>query len=322
MEFPEIKYKNKGNYYNLEEWMVFAANLGFILREKSAEEKFNIYISLPNMLMFSYYTIMGAFDRKLNETVNEEVILRFFRDLEYGDIVYYIEGGIWKKCSVIELTRGLVSENSYHLKILNHKKVVHYIPANQWGERVIISGKRNDTIVGARTIQEFTHLSQSNLQFIYPTNALQVHQLFNEPCVYISGNRTEFNNHINDIELVINRHGFTFKDFIYEGENRQFQSIKWLPKEEIVDFEDKFAPITLFMGANKALSEMQKYNQISTRLILDDRHDNTETSELLRMTIEQEIVQGHAKILTKEIHTHFLMKNISIPRGVEFVAWK
>lgn len=322
MNFSEIKYRNGPKYFNIENWMTFAAQLGSILRKRSLTEKFNIYLSLPNSLIFSKFLIMGIFDQKLKEKVTEAELFGFFKSLKYGDVIYYLEDDVWKKCSVIEVTQGFSSKDSLHLKILNHKNMTHYIPSNQWEKRVIISSASSDMVVGARVIQEFKHLSQSNLKYIYPSTVLNIHQLINEPCIFIAGNKSEFNRNIDTIELVIERHGFTFKDFIYEGKDRQFQNIKWLSKDAVIDFEGNSAPITLFMGANKALSDMQKYNQISTRIILDDRHENTETSELLRLSIEQEIFQKKSIILSQEIYKELLDSNISIPRGVEFIAWK
>src|SRR5690606_26587385 len=119
-------------------------------------------------------------------------------------IVYYLDNGDWKKCSVIELTAGLTNENSWHLKILNNKKIDQYIPSSKWRNSIVLTNENNETFLNARKVKDFQSISLGNLQHIYSLEQLQTHELINEPCLFISGNKNEFSNYLSTIYLKYN----------------------------------------------------------------------------------------------------------------------
>lgn len=318
MEMSKWRYKYDDKYLELEKWMIFAMEIGGVIREYSQINKSSIhtYLSLPNNLLFSYFIATGIFNKKMNEEVSDEFIFKFFSNLKFGDQIYYFENNEWKRCSVIELLQGKTSENSWHLLVRNHKQTDHYIPFKQWRERVIISGNSASNIKNALVIKDLQRLSAGNLQYIYPINSLNSHGLLNEVCVAIGGTRTEFFQHSSIISLMINQKEFTFADFLHDGSSSEFINIKWISKSSQTN-----SKITMFLNASKGISEMRMYKETS-RIFLDDRHDDRAKSELLRMSIEQEIIQENAEIMTSFLIDNLRDKSIEIPQGVEILAWK
>lgn len=321
MDIEKLHYRLEDDYFPLEEWMIFAIKLGEITKTYK-NLLFNIYLSLPNNLLFSYFFTLGIINSNLNESVSSEAILEQFKKLNPRDIVYYLDNGDWKKCSIIGLKHGLTNKNSWHLEILNNKKVVEFIPASKWRNSIVLTNENNETIINARKVKDFQSISQGKLSNIYSLEQLQTHELINEPCIYISGNRNEFNKLLSTIYLNYNNElKLSFKDFIYDGTDVNYKNIEWLSKSLLEKYNIKNIKTVLFIGANKALSHMNSFKN-SSRIILDDRHDNTETSELLRLSIEQEILSNQSTILTKDLNKLLTKDRINIPQGVEILAWK
>ncbi|MBD8014489.1 hypothetical protein [Planococcus wigleyi] len=311
-------YKCNSEYLALEEWMLFAMGIGGYIRDYSKKNKseIHIYLSLPNSLLFSYFIATGIFNEKMSEEVTDETILNYFKKLTHGDQIYYFDNEEWKRCSVINLIQGKTREDSWHLLIRNHKQIAHYIPLSQWKEKIIISGNRTSEIKNALVIKDFKRASTGNLQYVYPEKSLQSHELLNEVCVNIAGTKSEFLMYSNAISLKINQKEFTFADFLYDGSSSEFKNIKWISKVPVLEGE-----ITMFLNASKGISDMHYYKKTS-RIFLDDRHDNREKSELLRMSIEQELIQGNLEIITSFLIEELKKKSIKVPQGVEILAWK
>lgn len=321
MDIKKLQYRLEDSYSPLEEWMIFAIKLGEITRSHK-EFLFNIYISLPNNLLFSYFFILGFINSNLSEMISDDVILEKFKKINPGDIVYYFDNGDWKKCSVIELRHGLTNENSWHLKILNNKKIDQFIPSSKWRNSIVLTNQNNETFLNARKVKDFQSISLGNLKHIYSLEQLQTHELINEPCLFISGNRNEFSNYLSTIYLNFNNElKLTFKDFVYDGNDVKYKNIEWLSKSILDKYDINKVSTILFLSANKALSHMNSFKN-SSRIILDDRHDNTETSELLRLSIEQEILSNQSINVTKDLNNLLKINNINVPQGVEILVWK
>lgn len=321
MNLDVLKYKRRDKYIPLEDWMLFAIKLGEIAR-KQKNDSINVYLSLPNNLLFSYFFVLGVINCSLEEEISNEEIIEQFKKVVPGDIIYYLDNGDWKKCSVIKLVKGLTNKNSWHLQILNNKKIKEYIPASKWRNSIVLTNENNETVLNARKVKDFQSISLGNLKHIYSLEQLQTHELINEPCLFISGNMTEFNKYLTSINFYYDDEvQLTFKDFIYDGNDIKYNNIEWLTKSTFEKYDlNKINPV-LFIGSNKALTHMNAFKS-SSRIILDDRHDNTETSELLRLSIEQEILSNHSAIVTNELNNLLERHNISVPWGVEILAWK
>ncbi|WP_394190132.1 hypothetical protein [Paenisporosarcina quisquiliarum] len=316
------KYKYKNEYRPLEQWMLFAIAIGRFSHQNSLNEKpIHIYMSLPNNLIFSYFVALGISDENLKKEIGTEAILTHFQKLKSGDYIYYYHVDKWVRCSVIELVKGATSTDSWHLKILNLQKTTHLVPQKQWRDRVIIVGKGSKDIKSAKSIKELNRISMTILQYIYDSSTLQTHELINEPCINLVGTRTEFNDNLHIIEFDISGHILTMKDFLMDGSMSDFLNIHWVTKSAKEDASEGGNLPTIFVGANKALAHLKNYKN-NCRIILDDRHENSETSDLLRTTIVQEIVNNQSVIVTSQISNYLNDTNITIPKGVELLGWQ
>jgi len=309
----------------LEKWMLFAIYLGEITNLYK-KESINIYLSLPNNLLFSYFFILGVIDNNMKQKVSDEVILEQFKKLNEGDIIYYLDNGVWKKCSVIGLVNGYTNEKSWHLQILNNKKTIQYIPSSKWRYSIVLTNENRDSILNARKVNDFQSISTGKLQHIYSLEQLQTLELLNEPYLFISGNKKDFYKYLSSIcfyyyTLYDHQVQLTFKDFIHDGTDVNYKNIEWLSKSLLKKYDIAKIKMVLFIGSNKALSHLNTFKN-SSKIILDDRHDNTETSDLLRLSIEQEILSNQSTIITNELNEILEEKNVSVPWGVEFLAWK
>lgn len=316
------KYEYKNDFRNLEQWMQFAIAIGRFSQQNSSNEKpIHMYLSLPNNLIFTYFVALGIFDENLKQEIADEAILSHFQKLKKGDYIYYYHKDKWVRCSVIALIQGVISPDSWHLKIYNLEKTEHFIPQKQWREKVIIAGKGSGNIILARSIKELHRLGTTNLQYIYDNSTLQTNELLNEPCMNIAGKITEFNDNLHIIRFDISGHRLTMKDFLMDGSISSFRNIHWVTKPISENaIKDKSIP-TIFVGANKALTHLKNFEN-NCRVILDDRHENTETADLLRTTIEQEIVHNKSTIVTNQFIHYLNSTNITIPKGVEILGWQ
>jgi len=320
MDINLWKYEYKHSRRSLEQWMLFAIAIGRFSKKNSLlRNNIHLYISLPNNLFFAYFVALGIFDENMQKEIPDDAILTQFKKLKKGDYIYYYNNKKWVRCSVIDLLHGEFSNNSWYLKFYNLQKTTHSIPQIQWREQVIIAGKGSEHIKSARSIKELHRLGSTNLQYIYDSSTLQTHELLNEPCINIAGTKTEFNNNLHIIKFNISGHTLTMKDFLMDGSMSDFRNIHWVTNSTREDTtEDKGLP-TIFVGANKALTHLKSFEN-NCRIILDDRHENTETSDLLRTTIEQEIVNKKSTIVTNQIVQYLNDRNITIPKGVEMLG--
>ncbi|MDH2888985.1 hypothetical protein [Bacillus cytotoxicus] len=323
MNFDNMKYMLDGKYRKLEEWMRFSLHLGQYVKRYADKKKetFNLYISLPNSLSFSYFLLYGIVDAQMEQAVSDEIIIQRFKQLKAGDVVYYLDGETWKRCSVEEeVVENLTSKGSWHLKILNHGGVSDYIPLSKWETHVMIANRKFENIMNARVVKDIQRIT-GNIKRIYSPEHITRREVLNIPAAYVIGNRTEFKRYIDEITYFYIDTVFTPSTVLRDGTKTNFCNIQWISKSDINTFDADNHEWVVFIGASKALARMSEFSNTG-RIILDDQFENWDTSALLRENIEQEILVSGAEIITSKLVDDLYKEKIDIPKGVEILAWK
>lgn len=321
MNFDKMKYKLSTEYRELEEWMRFSLYLGKYLKRYADRkgENFNIYISLPKAISFSYLLLHGIFDAQMEYPVSDKMIIQRFMKLAKGDVVYYLENDVWKRCSVEDVVENKTHKGSWHLKILNHSGVSEYIPLSNCETKIVITNRKSEKIMNARIVKEDQRIT-GTIKRIYSQKHINRREVLNIPAAYVIGNRTEFEKYIDEINFVYKNTEFTPSTVLRYGTKSAFRNIQWITKNDTCTFDDNQEWI-VFIGAAKALSRMAEFTNTG-RIFLDDQFENWDTSALLRENIEQEILVNNAEIITSILANDLQNEKINIPRGVEILAWK
>lgn len=319
MKFDEIIY---GLDKKLEPWMLFSMKLGSFLNNYSRANKstFNIYLSLPNGLTFSYFLIHGIFDAHMKQKISNSVIAKRFQQLERGSIVHYLDGNQWKRCSVQGVVNNMTENSPWHLAIANNAGVTEYVPFYKWESHIIITSRKLDKILTARIVEDIGKIS-GPLTEIYSTQKISKREMLNIPSAFVLGNRTEFNEYSNYINLHYKDIKFHHGDIIKDGSTQNFRNITWITKCKEDKHDLTESDWLLMIGAAKAVARMDEFNQIG-KIILDDQFENADTSEMLRDAIEQDVILNKKSIITTEVVEQFQDEEIEIPKGVALFAWK
>ncbi len=319
VEVEEIYYSHDKR---LEPWMLFSMKLGRFLNKYSRANKstFNIYLSLPNALTFSYFLSHGIFDAHMEQTINRPMIAKRFQQLEDGCIVYYLDGDKWKRCSVQGVLKDYTESSPWHLVIANNAGVKDYVPYYKWETHIIITNRKLNRILNARVVNNIEKIS-GPLTEIYSSRKINQREMLNIPSLYIIGNRTEFDKHSNCFCLKYKDVKFYHEDILKDGSTQTFRNIQWVKKDD----EDTY-PVTgsdwlLMIGAAKAVARMDEFKSVG-KIMLNDQFENADTSEMLRDAIEQDIILNKKSIITAEIIKQLQDEQIEIPKGVSFLAWK
>lgn len=323
MNFDNMKYMLGGKYRELEEWMRFSLHLGQYVKRYADKKKetFNIYISVPNSLSFSYFLLYGIFDAQMEQPVSDKMIIQRFKQLKAGDVVYYLDGETWKRCSVEEkVVENLTEKGSWHLKILNNGGVSEYIPLTKWETHVMIANRKVESIMNARVIKDIQRIT-GNIKRLYSSKHITRREVLNIPAAYVIGNRAEFKRYIDEITYLHVGTVFTPSTVLRDGTKSDFRNIQWITKNDTNTFDADNHEWVVFIGASKALARMSEFGNIG-RIILDDQFENWDTSALLRESIEQEILVSGAEIITPKLAEDLYKEKINIPKGVEILAWK
>lgn len=322
MNFSKISFVLDGREYRLEEWMLFSFKLGVFMNKYTRQNNkaFNLYFSLPNSLTVSYFLIHGIFDSHMEQAISKEMITKRFQELEPGAIIYYLDGEQWKRCSVKEVIKGYTGLSSWHIKIVNHKNVTDFIPLSKWETNIVIANRTVDKIMKARVVEDVRKIA-GPLEKIYSSLKINRRETLNVPSVYVIGNRTEFDKYLDLIPMMYGRTQFTHKDILIDGTTSTFKNIQWLMKNDENQYHLSKVDWLLLIGASKALLRMNDFSG-SGKIILDDYFENPEISELLRDSIEQDIIQNRKNIITQSIMEQLKEQQINIPKGVELFAWE
>jgi len=319
LEFEKVYYRLDKK---LESWMLFSMKLGSFLNKYSRANKstFNIYLSLPNALTFSYFLLHGIFDAHMEQTISQPMIAKRFQQLENGSIVYYLDGDQWKRCSVQGVLKDYTESSPWHLMIANNAGVKEYVPYYKWETHVIITNRRLDRILNARVVNNIEKIS-GPLTEIYSSRKINQREMLNIPSIYIIGNRTEFDKYSNYFWLKYKDIEFYHEDILKDGSKQTFRNIEWIKKNDEDTYYLTDSDWLLMIGAAKAVARMDEFKGIG-KIILDDQFENADTSEMLRDAIEQDIILNKKSIITTEIVEQLQDAQIEIPKGVSFLAWK
>lgn len=317
-----MKYLLNEEYKELEEWMIFSLYLGRYVKKctETKEKNFNIYISLPNSISFSYFLLHGIFDEQMNRRVSDKMIVQRFMQLTTGDVVYYLGNETWKRCSVQDVVENLTNKGSWHLKILNHSGVSEYIPLDKCETKIIITNRKFERIMNARVVKDIQRI-EGKIKRIYSPKHINRREVLNIPAVYVIGNRTEFDRYIDEIRYSYKNTEFTPSTVLRDGTKSTFRNIQWIMKNDTNTFDDSNREWIVFIGAAKALARMSEFSNTG-RIFLDDQFENWDTSTLLQENIEQEILVKKAEIITSKLMNDLQKDKINIPKGVEILAWK
>lgn len=319
MEFEEIYYEfNK----KVEPWMLFSMKLGSFLNRYSRTNKssFNIYLSLPNTLTFSYFLLHGIFDASMGQTISRSMVAKRFQELEKGSIVYYLDGTQWKRCSVQGVIKNYTESSPWHLLIANNAGVTEYVPYYKWETHIIITNRKLDRVLNARVVNNIEKIS-GPLTELYSSQKINKREMLNIPSVYVIGNRTEFDKYSNYFRLQYRDVEFYHGDIIKDGSTQTFRNIQWIMKDDKDTYYLTESDWLLMIGAAKAVARMDEFKGIG-KIILDDQFENVDNSEMLRDAIEQDIILNKKSIITSEIVEQLQDAQIEIPKGVSFFAWK
>lgn len=319
MKYDEIYY---GFDKKIEPWMRFSFELGGFLNKYSLTNKstFNIYLSLPNSSTFSYFLLHGIFDAHMKQPISRSMIVSRFQELEKGSIVYYLDGTQWKRCSVQGVVSNMTENSPWHLVIANNAGVTEYVPFYKWESHIIITSRKLDKILTARVVENISKVT-GPLTKIYSPQEINKREMLNIPSAFVIGNRTEFNEHLNHLSLLYKDIEFHHGDIIKDGSTQNFRNITWITKSMDDTYNLTGNDWLLMIGAAKAVSRMDEFKQVG-KIILDDQFDNPDTSEMLRDTIEQDIIFNKKSIVTNEVVDQLQEEQIEIPKGVVFFAWK
>lgn len=319
MKAERITY---GEMKPLELWMRFSLELGNFLMDERLKNKhnFNVYISIPNAITFSYFLMHGIFNRHMKEPISSKMLIDRFKSLEEGAIVYYLSNNQWKRCSVYEVIENYNGYGSYHIKIANHAGVDEFVPYKLWEERLIITNRVENHILRARRVEEVETFS-GNITELYNSHQIHKYSILNTPSVYVMGNRAEFTRNFMALNLFYNKSRFGFEDILMDGTKGNFRNIRWVSSKGKNMSEEIKSGWLVMMGASKTLSKLSEYRD-TNKIILENQLDNPESAQLVRDAIMTEIVTSKKSIITSELVERLQERRISIPNGVRLLAWK
>lgn len=317
MDFSKLNINNRP----LFEWMLFPIRLGQILKRYSNTNKtaFNLYISVPNSTMFSYFFFQGMFDVEANRKIRDTKIISRFLELEPGSIVYFDDNGIWRRCSVISIEKNYTPNCEYHIQIQLNKKVKQFIPVNLWRDKLLITNFKFEEILNARVVKDFEKFS-GVLSSLYSPKTIKALESLSTPTAYFSGNKTEFERYINYIPLNYNKISFTHEDIIHFGSNSHFTNAHWLTNKD-TDLKIYAYEWIISIGANKALANLDIKRDCG-KIYIEDQFENATTSELLRDSIMQKIILDNCSVITDKLLALLEAEEVTIPNEVNIIAWK
>lgn len=317
MDFSELKINNN----SLSEWLVFPLNLGHLLKKYSNTHRtaFNLYISIPNSIMFTYLLFQGMFDTEAHRRIRDNKIINRFLELESGSIVYYDDNGIWRRCSVIDIVKNFTSNQKYHLHLQLNQKVSHYVPVDTWKEKLIITNLKHDEILNARVIKDFEKFS-GVLSSLYSPKTIKNLEILNQPTAYLTGNKTEFERYLNSIEFEYKNIQFTHADIIHFNSNKHFSNAKWMTSKEI-DLPLDTSEWLISLGASRSITSLNRKNKCGN-IFIEDHFENAATTELLRDSIMGKIILEERHIFTNDLIELLETEDIIVPNGVSLIAWK
>lgn len=317
MNFSELKINDKPLY----EWMLFPLKLGQVLKRYSNTNKtaFNLYISVPNSTMFSYFLFQGMFDTEANRKIRNTKIINRFLELQPGTIVYYDDNGTWRRCSVINIEKNFTPSYEYHLHIQLNKKMSKYIPVNQWKDVFIITNIKHDDILNARVIKDFEKFS-GVLSALYSPNTIKALEILNEQTAYFAGNKSEFERYLKSVNFKYNDLSFTHNDIIHFGSKNHFSNARWLTSK---DNDLKLYPYEwlISIGASKSINNLNQKKKCGN-IFIEDQFENAATTEQLRDVIMQKIILDECHILTDTLLALLEEEEVTVPNGVNLIAWK
>lgn len=319
VDFEKIYYKSDKI---IEPWMLFSMKLGSFLNKYSRTKKstFNIYLSLPNSLTFSYFLLHGIFDAHMEQEISQSIVAKRFQKLENGAIVYYLDGTQWKRCSVKGVIKDFTEGCPWHLCIANNAGVTDYVPYYKWETHIIVTNKKMDRILNARAVNNIEKIS-GPLKEIYSYKKINRREMINIPSAYIIGNRTEFDTYSDYFHMQYKGTIFYHDDILKDGSTQIFRNIQWIMRNDRDTYSLTKTDWLLMIGAAKALARVEDFEGIG-KIILDDQFENPDTSEMLRDAIEQDIILNKKAIITTEILEKLQDAQIEIPKGVTFLVWK
>lgn len=317
MDFNSLTLDNGDG---LSDWMLFSLSIGSLLKtQKDEEQSLNLYISVPNSITFTYFLFQGLYHQDAIRKIRKNKITKRFLELEKGSIVYYDDHGIWRRCSVVSIEKNYTPNSKYHLQIQLNKKVKQFIPDRDWTNKLIISDMYNETILNARAMKDFEDFS-GPLSSLYNPKSIKALEIMGEPTAYIVGNRAEFEKYLDVINFIYDTIKFTHKDIIHFSSTKHYKNLRWLKTNEdnvVLDTDDYI----IFLGSSKALTSLYK-DKNCNKIFVDDQFENPTASEELRLFIEQQIIIEERLLHTNSIMSGLDVNGITIPNGVNLIAWK
>ena len=317
MDFSKLKVNERP----LVEWMLFPLRLGQILKRYSNTNKtaFNIYISVPNSTMFSYFLFQGMFDVEAHRKIRDTKIISRFLELKPGAIVYFDDNGIWRRCSMISIEKNFTPNQDYHMQIQLNKQVKQFIPVSQWKDKLLITNIKFEEILNARVVKDFEKFS-GVLSSLYSPKTIKALESLSTPTAYFSGNKTEFEKYINSILFNYDEIYFTHEDIIHFGSNSHFANAQWLTNKDN-DLKIYANEWIISIGASKSLANLDARKNCG-KIFIEDQFENAATSELLRDAIMQKIVLDNCNIISNNLLSLIEAEEVTIPNGVNIIAWK
>lgn len=317
MNFSELNTKGK----KISNWILFPIHLGQILKRYSNRNKtgFNIYVSVPNSTMFSYFLFLGMFDVEAHRKIRDSKIISRFLELEPGSIVYYDDAGTWRRCSVISIEKNYTQTQEYHMQIQLNQRMTIFIPVSQWKDKFLITNLKNEEILNARVVKDFEKFS-GVLSSLYSPKTIKALEILSKPTAYFSGNKADFDRYLNVIDLDYEGISFTHEDIIHFGSKSHFANAYWITNKEsdLKIYADEWI---ISIGANKAIANLEVRKNCG-KILIEDQFENFATSEQLRESIMQRIILDECNILTDNLLALLEEEQVSIPNGVNIIAWK
>lgn len=301
--------------------MLFPIRIGQILKRYSNTSKtaFNVYISVPNSIMFSYFLFQGMFDVEAHRKIRDSNIISRFLELVPGSIVYYDDKGTWRRCSVISIEENFKPPHKYHLQIQLNQGIKMFMPESQWKDKLLITNVKYEEILNARVVKDFEKFS-GVLSSLYSPKTIKALESLSNPTAYFSGNKADFHRYLDSMKFEYKGISFTHEDIIHFGLKNHFANAYWLTnKDEDLEIYDNEWFISI--GASKSLANLVTRKNCG-KIFIEDQFENVATSEQLRDSIMQRIILDECKILTENLITLLEQEQVSIPNGVNIIAWK
>lgn len=317
MDFSKLTIFNK----ELTNWMVFPIRLGQILKRYSNTNKtaFNVYVSVPNSILFSYFLFQGMFDVEAHRKIRDSKIISRFLELVLGSIVYFDDNGTWRRCSVISIEENFKPPHKYHMQIQLNKGVKMYLPESQWKDKLLITNVKYQEILNARVVKDFEKFS-GVLSSLYSPKTIKALESLSNPTAYFSGNKSDFQRYLDSMKFEYNGIAFTHEDIIHFGVTNHFANAYWLTNKD-EDLRLYANEWLISIGASKSFANLETMKNCG-KIFIEDQFENVATTEQLRDSIMQKILLDDCNILTKNLMTLLKEEQVSIPNGVNIIAWK